>query len=53
MAIPCGQYCYYDGMLCFMALLHLSGNFRIYDLEGTGGMRTDRLAGANRLAHGL
>lgn len=28
--IPSGQYRYYDGLLYFMALLHLSGNFRIY-----------------------
>lgn len=29
--IPSGQYRYFDGMLYLMALLHLSGNFRIYD----------------------
>jgi oligosaccharide reducing-end xylanase len=29
--IPAGQYRYYDGLLYFMALLHLSGNFQIYD----------------------
>ena len=28
--IPTGQYRYYDGLLYFMALLQLSGNFRIY-----------------------
>jgi endo-1,4-beta-D-glucanase Y len=27
---PTGQWRYYDGMLQFMALLHASGNFRIY-----------------------
>ncbi|MFC4030096.1 glycosyl hydrolase family 8 [Streptomyces polygonati] len=27
---PTGQYRYYDGLLSFMALLHTSGNFRIY-----------------------
>jgi endo-1,4-beta-D-glucanase Y len=27
---PSGQYRYYDGLLAFMALLHASGNFRIY-----------------------
>lgn len=31
---PTGQYRYYDGMLYQMALLHLSGNFKIY-LGGT------------------
>ncbi len=29
--IPAGQFRYYDGLLYMMALLHLSGNFRIYD----------------------
>ncbi|WP_051731649.1 glycosyl hydrolase family 8 [Kitasatospora phosalacinea] len=33
---PTGQYRYYDGLLNFMALLHTSGNFRIYG-PGTGG----------------
>lgn len=28
--IPSGEYRYYDGLLYFMALLHLSGNFQIY-----------------------
>ncbi len=28
--IPSGQYRYYDGMLYMLALLHTSGNFRIY-----------------------
>lgn len=28
--IPAGQYRYYDGLLYFMALLNLSGEFRIY-----------------------
>jgi oligosaccharide reducing-end xylanase len=28
--IPSGQFRYYDGLLYFMALLHLSGNFQIY-----------------------
>ncbi|XYI01868.1 hypothetical protein ACMHYB_19720 [Sorangium sp. So ce1128] len=27
---PSGQYRYYDGMLYYMALLHLSGEFRAY-----------------------
>jgi oligosaccharide reducing-end xylanase len=31
--IPSGRYRYYDGLLYFMALLHLSGNFQIYHLE--------------------
>jgi oligosaccharide reducing-end xylanase len=31
--IPSGRYRYYDGLLYFMALLHLSGNFQIYALE--------------------
>jgi hypothetical protein len=30
LAIPSGQYRYYDGMLYMMALLHLSGNFKMY-----------------------
>jgi oligosaccharide reducing-end xylanase len=29
--IPSGQFRYYDGLLYMMALLQLSGNFRIYD----------------------
>jgi oligosaccharide reducing-end xylanase len=29
--IPAGRYRYYDGLLYFMALLNLSGNFQIYD----------------------
>jgi oligosaccharide reducing-end xylanase len=29
--LPTGQYRYYDGLLYTMALLQLSGNFRIYD----------------------
>lgn len=29
--IPTGQYRYYDGLLYFMALLQLSGNFQIYE----------------------
>jgi oligosaccharide reducing-end xylanase len=29
--IPSGQFRYYDGLLYFFGLLHLSGNFRIYD----------------------
>jgi oligosaccharide reducing-end xylanase len=28
--IPSGQWRYYDGMLYVLALLHVSGNFRIY-----------------------
>ncbi|MEE1940673.1 glycosyl hydrolase family 8 [Streptomyces sp. TRM 70361] len=31
---PTGQYRYYDGLLNFMALLHASGNFRIYHPDG-------------------
>lgn len=27
---PSGQYRYYDGMLYFMALLHVSGEFQAY-----------------------
>jgi oligosaccharide reducing-end xylanase len=33
--IPTGLYRYYDGMLYMLALLHVSGNFRIYDPTGT------------------
>ncbi len=33
MPIPSGEYRYYDGLLYFMALLHLSGNFQIYHLD--------------------
>ena len=33
---PTGQYRYYDGLLNFMALLHTSGNFRIYGPGSTG-----------------
>jgi oligosaccharide reducing-end xylanase len=33
--IPAGRYRYYDGLLYIMALLHLSGNFRIYDPTAT------------------
>lgn len=32
--IPTGLYRYYDGMLYMMALLQVSGNFRIYDPTG-------------------
>jgi oligosaccharide reducing-end xylanase len=32
---PAGHYRYYDGMLYMLALLHVSGNFRIYDPAGT------------------
>lgn len=32
--IPSGQYRYYDGLLYFMALLQLSGNFQIYTPAG-------------------
>ncbi|MDX2189482.1 MAG: glycosyl hydrolase family 8 [Bacteroidota bacterium] len=28
--IPSGQYRYYDGMLYFMSMLHMSGNFKAY-----------------------
>jgi len=31
-----GQYRYYDGLLNYMALLHASGNFRIYNPSSTG-----------------
>ncbi len=31
--IPTGQYRYYDGLLYFMALLQLSGNFQIHHLD--------------------
>jgi oligosaccharide reducing-end xylanase len=30
-SIPSGPGRYYDGMLYMLAMLHLSGNFRIYD----------------------
>lgn len=33
--VPTGLYRYYDGMLYMLALLHVSGNFRIYDPTGT------------------
>lgn len=29
--VPAGQWRYYDGLLYMLALLHLSGNFRIYE----------------------
>ena len=32
--VPRGLYRYYDGMLYMLALLHVSGNFRIYDPTG-------------------
>ena len=32
--VPTGHYRYYDGMLYLLALLHISGNFRIYDPTG-------------------
>ncbi len=32
--IPSGRYRYYDGLLYMMALLHVSGDFRIYDPTG-------------------
>jgi oligosaccharide reducing-end xylanase len=31
--IPDGSLRYYNGMLYMMALLHVSGNFKIYDLD--------------------
>ena len=31
--IPTGPYRYYDGMLYMMAMLHCSGNFRIWHLS--------------------
>ncbi len=33
--IPTGLYRYYDGMLYMLAMLQVSGNFRIYDPTGT------------------
>jgi oligosaccharide reducing-end xylanase len=33
--VPAGRYRYYDGMLYLMAMLHVSGNFRIYSPAGT------------------
>ncbi len=33
-SVPTGYYRYYDGMLYMLAMLHLSGNFRIYDPTG-------------------
>ena len=32
--LPAGLYRYYDGLLYMMAMLHVSGNFRIYDPTG-------------------
>jgi oligosaccharide reducing-end xylanase len=32
--VPSGQYRYYDGMLYMLAMLQVSGNFRIYDPTG-------------------
>ena len=32
--IPSGRWRYYDGLLYTLALLHVSGNFRIYALQG-------------------
>jgi oligosaccharide reducing-end xylanase len=32
--IPSGQWRYYDGVLYFLALLQVSGNYRIYGLDG-------------------
>lgn len=32
--IPSGRWRYYDGMLYMLALLHVSGNFRIYSPQG-------------------
>jgi len=32
--IPTGRYRYYDGMLYMLAMLHVSGNFKIYDPTG-------------------
>ena len=31
---PIGRWRYYDGMLYMLALLHVSGNFRIYSPQG-------------------
>jgi oligosaccharide reducing-end xylanase len=38
--IPSGQWRYYDGMLYMLALLHASGNFKIYTPGNTGGTTT-------------
>ena len=35
--VPSGRYRYYDGMLYMLALLEVSGNFRIYDPAGESG----------------
>jgi oligosaccharide reducing-end xylanase len=32
--VPSGPYRYYDGLLHMMALLQVSGNFKIYDPTG-------------------
>jgi oligosaccharide reducing-end xylanase len=34
--VPRGPYRYYDGLLCMLGLLQVSGNFRIYEPEGAG-----------------
>jgi oligosaccharide reducing-end xylanase len=34
--VPSGKWRYYDGMLYTLALLHVSGNFRIYTPAGAG-----------------
>ncbi|MCJ7585171.1 MAG: glycosyl hydrolase family 8 [Anaerolineales bacterium] len=34
--IPSGKWRYYDGMLYMLALLHVSGNFRVYTPAGAG-----------------
>jgi len=31
--VPSGRYRYYDGMLYMLGLLHVSGNYRIYDYK--------------------
>ena len=33
-SIPSGKWRYYDGLLYTLALLHVSGNFRIFAVEG-------------------
>jgi oligosaccharide reducing-end xylanase len=33
--IPRGKYRYYDGMLYMLGMLHVSGNFKIYNLHGS------------------
>ena len=37
---PTGQWRYYDGLLYLMGLLHVSGEFRIYDAPGAAAPAT-------------